>query len=880
MSVPMNVNGGVIRVATTLSVTSIADLTKISVRVRDNGFDTSGNPVTRDRTLYVQDRLRRPYNEVTQYSPATTGVFDFVLSDMIYNQDGTNKTTILGVDFQAGWCSGGLTETVTSVVRLDNVPYPKPIVRPHFLPYEVVTSSGGNGTTEWAVEHQLAMGGQSVARFEVRAKVGGVYGPWTGSGAEVRSALTPASGRNPSGFAAPVFSVIGSVSGLTGPAAGAWEWRVYPWIGPIYDSNTPSLPSQLTAGGATTLQANMGASYLGADYNPLQISRAVPFVLDGSTPTYTPAVAWVLYTGAGTATTSADVYNDNFTDPGTATNKNFASLATAATAIKAFNNARGHNDLAGGVIMLRDVSGGVEGTATGGYHNATSWSNQTTWNPGIGRIEVRSVGGVPTPNCRIQSAKDDGAGGITIITLANRVVGQRVLWRGITFDGLAGYNQGSVAAQNIAVDGGTGGIPSTRPAESAAVSQMFVDCRSVEFATAGSSNAVFRQMGYMYFVRHEWLQIAGAGSVGAHSTFSGAVAMIGCYAAAANVTQAQFNAPLISATYVKGTAGQISLRGTYNTPTPQNVLLQHSRCDTQSTSIGPLFLTLSDSPLDGLGVKCTFGRYVGVTSSVTSATMFADNNLFDLTNFVVHGLGIDCGDSGANADAGRFNFGYNEQGWNAVRREGLIKFIAVRSINIKGSPMNAPETPGSGTAATGQWSAGRAYFKNTVVWDTPASANSSSRVYQALQDVPAGTALTNTAYWEDRGLSALTAYGAQPLRTGNELQRYACGHYGNVACRTASGDTTANANNSWYGIVWARGGALNQNFGNFYKTRVATGLALTDTVDYRPKRIVDGDGVDSPLLNRIPAGMAYAPFDIVGTAIPNDGTGAAGAYQA
>jgi hypothetical protein len=35
----------------------------------------------------------------------------------------------------------------------------------------------------------------------------------------------------------------------------------------------------------------------------------------------------------------------------------------------------------------------------------------------------------------------------------------------------------------------------------------------------------------------------------------------------------------------------------------------------------------------------------------------------------------------------------------------------------------------------------------------------------------------------------------------------------------------------------------------------------------------------APLLNRIPAGMAWGPFDMYGTAIDNTGLGAAGAYQ-
>ena len=77
--------------------------------------------------------------------------------------------------------------------------------------------------------------------------------------------------------------------------------------------------------------------------------------------------------------------------------------------------------------------------------------------------------------------------------------------------------------------------------------------------------------------------------------------------------------------------------------------------------------------------------------------------------------------------------------------------------------------------------------------------------------------------------------------------------------------------------MWQPGGQLNTTYANWYKTR---STVLGTLGDYRPQRTADGDAADSPLLNRIPAGFAYAPFDMNGTAIPNDGTGAAGAYQA
>ena len=78
---------------------------------------------------------------------------------------------------------------------------------------------------------------------------------------------------------------------------------------------------------------------------------------------------------------------------------------------------------------------------------------------------------------------------------------------------------------------------------------------------------------------------------------------------------------------------------------------------------------------------------------------------------------------------------------------------------------------------------------------------------------------------------------------------------------------------SWLAEAWSRGGIFNGGlFADAYEAR-ASSADVFAVGDYRPK------AATSPLLGRIPAGRAFAPFDILGTAIPDDGTGAAGAYQ-
>ena len=858
MPVGQSFNGGILRIITNLAATTIADISKITVRVRDNGFDGSGNATTVDRTLTILGHYLKTYNNETVTMPGIAGQFDVVLSDWLYNQDVTNKTTILGVDFVAGWCTGGLTESVTTVTRSDSLAYPNVIVRPHTLPYERVLADGTNSTTEWAVSHRLARQGRSVAYFRVRANVAGTQGAWVGTNAEVRSALTPSAGRNPSGLAAPVFSVAGSVAGLadaTAAQAGNWEWQAYPWIGPMLDSTTLLTPSDITAGGGTVAQADMGASAAGADYNPMQMPNQFPFVLDATTPCYNEVYAWVNYDGVAGASPTVQT---GTSDPGTVAG--YATFAAAAAALKTYNNARAtgaHNDIGGGVIMLRSVVGSVLGGFAGGYSTGTNWSAQTTYACGIGRVEVRAVGGLPDTTIRMQGCTSAGVA----ITSTNHAVAQRTLWRGITFDGDAGFAVGG-ASGNIIIDGGsTDGAPTTRRTETgtvnAAVSMMLVDCDIYEAASGSGANPCTRQAGYMYWVRTTQNNAFTSTAVGGFTTqFAGMIMNVGCLMLEGNqdMPPCLLSGSRIQSTFAAGANGFVVIRGAYNQPRPLNIIWQHSRVDYSSGTTKAFFCEGSASQT-GLMMRGLFTLRTGTTSTPIGFSISADNNWYDATNVTMHGCGSDM--EGSNVISNRINIGYNDIGWNPVKRDIIDSYNALSCYAIKTTWFNNTGLPTTlGTTHT----TARIWLRGDIVVDA-------TNTYQALQDVPTGTLLTNTAYWQDNGLKSV-AYGMQPGRVGNEAHTWHVGKYGTVGVTNAAGET-APGFETYFGKVWQPGGQLNTTYANWYTTR---STALGTPGDYSPPG-------GSPLLNRIPAGMAWGPFDMYGTTIPNDGTGAAGAYQ-
>lgn len=863
--VGQSTNGGILRIVTSLSATTIADISKIQVRVTDNGFDTSGNATTVSRTLTVLGHYLKTYNNETVTMPGVAGQFDVVLSDWLYNQDSTNKTTIVGVDFTAGWCTGGLTETVSTVTRQDSLAYPTIIVRPHFLPYEVVTAAGGNTATEWYVFHRLARNAAPVPFFRCRALVNGTYGPWTSANSETRSALTPSSGRNPSGYAAPVYACAGDVTGLahaTNSQAGYWQYEAYPWIGPALISANLPTPTSIAAGGGTTAQADqLGYSSSGADYNPLQMSIGVPFVMDATTPCCTPAVAWVTYDGSGTATGATKVKNNDFTDPGTTAAENFATFATAAAGIKAYNAARGsgaHSDLVGGVIMLRSVAGSAEGAVAGGYSIGTAWSNQTTYACGIGRVEIRAVGSVPDPTIRIQGST--AAGGA--ISATNHDAAQRILFRGVTFDGIAGVAAGNGGAANCCVGAGaTVGASTTRQAESTAASHMFLDCRSVE--SVGSANPMFRQCGYMYFIRHDHNDAASAQSIGQFTNqFAGLVAAIGCKFTNPTVSaQPQLmTASLFNTTAVAG-IGVVSARGAYNQPRPNNIAYVNSRVN--YTTNGSKGIVLDNgASIDGVSIRGVFLLRTTTTTSPDPIgwSIFGDNISYDATNVNLVGCGGD--HEGSNVNANRINIGYNDAGWNPAKRDIIDSYNAFDCYAIKTTWFN--NTTFSANNLGTVWAAGRIYLRGDIV-------NDGTNGFQALQDVANGVTLPGAtdANWYVSGVAKATVFGPQPGRVGNEAHTWHIGKRGTVGVTNAAGET-APGFQSYFGKVWQPGGQLNTNYANWYTTRSSgTGVAG----DYRPA------AGTSPLLSRIPSGMAYGLFDMLGAAIPNDGTGPAGAYM-
>lgn len=117
-----------------------------------------------------------------------------------------------------------------------------------------------------------------------------------------------------------------------------------------------------------------------------------------------------------------------------------------------------------------------------------------------------------------------------------------------------------------------------------------------------------------------------------------------------------------------------------------------------------------------------------------------------------------------------------------------------------------------------------------------------------------------------------TDYG----RVGNWSNRYTVGHLGNV-CLTGAQDndnTPNQSGSSWLGEVWPAATynvlAANVTFTNDQSLTGGSAGLGTYTLTH--------GGTDAAV-NQVPAGLAVLSYDLAGTARPNDGTGAAGAYQ-
>jgi hypothetical protein len=861
-SVPMQTNGTGFRVATSGSaLVSAIDKSKITVSVTDLGHDTSGAQVAQSRTIGIRDVLWKPYGENTAAYQPTLGEFYFHLDDFIYNQDSTWKTTIVSVDFASGWLSGAVAEGfLGTVTRNDTLTYPIDTFKAITAPWQRV-ATGGTLPVEIEVIAAYARAKSMVACVEAwLVDSGSQVGTLARTSTFARSPSTP-NDATTKGYPVPTYALNVSPAGLTGGKV-YLKYRKKPWIGPPVDSD----------------------AYVGADafptHNPAQ---SVPFCYDTDSshaPLYgvlsneqASAPSGKTLIATNTSVTTVDVSGLSTTMAGAiASGKVYADLGTLATAVRRVNKNAGpftiadpvtgaasfsyartttHDDLSGGVAVCRPVSGSALGSDTGAYSMWQALGSQTSYPPGLTAFEIRSESGVISDDVRWRGQHSDGSN----LSFANRQLPSRVRLRGLQLDS-TGI---TTASQNIVFQGGENST--TAKTEAAAIYSEEVDCIVRNSTSVSISTSVaYWQRGFSWDVRSENHNDTGTGIAQGPGVYpAGLVSSIGCYYnndGASMVTVSE--APWLFGAKLRNIGLAPPAENGRNRPRVKGAqrfnVEVHVTAATITTS--PFSACNSYPTVGGEGICGIHIWAENVTTSNWTVAISNDGVKHAIDTLTLYHLGVAVRQA-TSADFGRLNIGYLEQGWIRIDKRIMASYIAARQWNEKGDSMIAPETAAStGVAANNPTTA--AIIQGDIVTNGGVG-------YQAKIDVPIGTSLTNTTYLYNGG-SSTVAFGGQPLRQGNTNFRYSTRCIGNVAPSPTAqvGDTAPGPGNSWYGFKWDATSKSNATIANYYNNLAGD--------DYTPK--VGGD-----LVNRVPAGRAVVPFDLVGRVLNDDGTDAAGALQ-
>lgn len=856
-SVLLPTNGWTNRVATTgLGTITACDPTKMSISVTDLGWAVNGSQTSRNRTITGVARLSKgnPDYTFTDLDQAS-GVVELTLDQQIYNDPVIDisgrlyKTIINSVSFLTGFINGSsaagfLPGTITPT-RNDSYTYPKPIVACVDYPNQRMDSSNAI-LLEWSTIHEFAQQNSQLACVESWVRQSGVDGAVTRASAMTESRWT-SSGSPPSGFHQPIFST--SVSGgsfADGPATVRATFK--PWIGPCMNTFDTGI-------GDTGVSQNLLADW--------------PFVRDVSAGKYSPLYAWVLYDGTGTATGTAGV-SASATDPGTAASANYATMVAAETALRTANNAAGfrgsniHNDTAGGVIMLRDVTGSVAGANFGCYSIRTSMGNT----PGAIPLEIRGAAGVTSQLCRMRGINSDGT------AVAQKGMAKNVKFTNIYFDS---KGTADTSAANMIWDASSGAPSTPLSTWQLSLYHIFQDCYMEEnsYTPASLGNMFIRtSLRWDYRVK----EAVYIGSPGIFSNFAGTVVSIGSHYTGSGLTTHSQGAFLAS----YGRAMQLTPQSSaiLTTPTTKMILIYNSRLDMSFNIAGSTgFNGNRTRTQQNLGIGfCGFLIWRGGTAGASNYSIDADAQMGACRNVVLQHFATPSGtDTNYRANT-RGNACYNETGGVLIRKEASHKYcFFAASANKEGGFGSGLTNAGLGASA---FSAAVQYYQGDIVWDPLSGVNTvtSSTIYGIMKDTLGG-ALTDTTTFKNFGIMGSTTWGARPLRTGNHRWRYMVGCYGSFN----GGDVNGTGNHvpgllTWLTNVYCPG-TPGTGWGN---VDVTTGLFQNDTCgptstlatpgDYRPL-------VGSILRNMVPIGLAVDPFDMLGTVRPNNGSGAAGALE-
>lgn len=853
-AIPLDTAGWVLLIQCSGAQT-IADATKLTVNITRPG-NTSGlgdAATTRADTALGVKVLRRAWPNQLSGLPAPSNAFYITVDNLIHASD--TLTITLAAGFFTDQASS-IPIGAGLITNSSGLAYVKPMVRPTTPPFRRCTTSID---IEFAAIHEWAAFGSQVARVEARAVIGGVNGAWSGSGAMVRSTDTPSSGRLPSGIPLPVYRVTVDTSFTATNSASRIdsyiEYRAYGWYGDV-------ILDSATDGDA------LNSVGLVSSLNP---PARLPIIKDAA-GNHTPIYAWVNRDGAAGASAAIQTTT---TDPGAAAS--YASESAAFTAARTWNgnaaNRPGgiHGDTSGIVILYRDEAGGALGNSTLAYwQRATMAGGSDGLLPPVLCSASYLSSGTTTLDCRRRGVQDDG-----VTAATSKIVSGLYEWRGITFDSI-----GLTGASHTVVDGGSGGRATTANGTSSGV--ILVDCDIREASAAGSATPGIYSVGFRYDIRVDQGGLnAGEGPTGSPSlgtlpaVFAGMCYSIGSiYSRGAYGSSAAITPSGLFACWLRNVV--LGLQGRGIQPTIENTMMYHVRMDVASPTSAVL-VTGGRPVKKGFGICGMMVRTTG-TYGGPIVRLWGDGNKVEVNNCVLQHIGIDAGFD-TNVDRG--NLGYNDSAFLQVIKRVGLRACAFGSYNIKDDIFPTVGETAS-TYNEGGWVTLTQFYRGDLIHDN--NATPASRIYyQALVDnvttASMATDFLDTAKWLNCGAINSTDFGSQPLRTGNWRTQHGVRNFGNVASRTANGDTITSPG-SWYGEAWGRGGAINATWANYYKTRTGGSLSsFTTWGDYRPQSIAAGDANDSPLLARVPTNAAVSPFDLSGVTRLTNGTGAAGPYE-
>jgi hypothetical protein len=874
LSVPMQTNGTTVRIATSgTALVGAVDKTKITLTVEDDGWDTSGTKIKRTRTIGIREAFYKPYNENTAAYQPNLGEFYFKTTHSMFNQSATWKTTIVSVSFAAGWIAGEPLGLVTgaSVTRSDSLPYPPFPMR---LMNDAWERYGVGDTVKIDVVpiNQFARLKSMVACVEGYTIDGNSnVGTTQRVSAFVNSPMTPIGATNP-GLPCPSYRLELPLP-TTGTPTYRAEARVIakPWIGP------PQCSSAETVSGEAY-------SAWGREMPTFDLPTGLPFCFDHN-DSHIP-IYGVVHHDPASATIASNTNVATVSMAGLcktkagaiASGQTYADFATLFTAVRRLNNSAvavtilsdnglstttyqrptphtsiytANGSISGAVAIMLNVAGSTPGADTGCYSWRVTTSSQTNYPPGNFWAQVESQDGVPNDLCRLRGRNFDGT------APASKNIPCRTRFKGVYFDSVGT----PAAADNTVIDGT--GDHSSIPTELAAVYSSFHDCKARGVDTAGVFGQLYR-VGYRWYIRSDIDGVSSNGMFAVGNTVvTGVCAMVGSKYARTGASSAVtvYMYALMGCRLLNMTLERVGITAIANAPNmaqplPRNgVVFNVEHKITYATAVTGT-LNLGSIPIvDGQGVM-NYALIFENTASSTGIHLGADGYTYSIDNFIFAHAATLLKIVDPTTGGARTNINYADIGGILRPKRVKAMYSIFPQYNSKQDSFPSPTLWSSADT----WNSTASYFAGAIV-------ENGVNGYQALQNIPqsSGILLSDTAYWFNGGPMGV-AYGAQPYRQGNKDWQYHIDCEGNVACGSTAGSSTAPspASSNWYGIAWEENGDYNQVYNDLFVNRAAD--------DYTPVAA----GI---LADRVPAGMAMAPFDVYGTALLDDGTDYAGPIQ-